>query len=358
MAQALQIASQVLPIILLIALGHILRRLRFIPESAIPALKKLAIQLTLPLVVFLSLVELDFQPKYLVLDIAIFLFTIIMLLAGLLVKKLSGSGNLYLPNCFTSYENGMMGYGALAAILGPAGFYPIVIMDLGQTVYFSLVFMPLIGILNRKHQAMEEAANHEGGSLPPRSSPPLTLRGFRSPPLRGEGPPQRPPSVPALQILQGFAASPFVIVSAAALILKATGAAAFMQASPPLAAVLESFRMLSALNTPIMCLVIGYELRIDFRGILKPLGVVTLRLALLLSGAALISRVVIDGFLHLGADFKFALYTMCLLPPFFVSAAAIREEAREERNFALNVISLNIPIFLILFTLMSVLRGQ
>jgi predicted permease len=355
MTQALQIGSQVLPIILLIVLGHILRRLRFIPETAIPALKKLAIQLTLPLVVFLSLVELDFQPRYLVLDIVIFLFTLLMLLAGFLVKKLSGSGNLYLPNCFTSYENGMMGYGALAAVLGPAEFYPIVIMDLGQTAYFSLVFMTLIGILNRKHQAMEDA-KHEGGSqlrrlgLPPRSSP----AGFRSPPLRGAAPPQRPPSVPARQIFLGFITSPYVIVSAAALILKGTGAAGFMRSAPPLAALLESFRMLSALNTPIMCLVIGYELRIDFRNILKPLGVVALRLALLLSGAALISHFIIDGFLRLEGNFKFALYTMCLLPPFFVSAAAIREEAREERNFALNVISLNILVFLISFTLMAI----
>jgi hypothetical protein len=47
---------------------------------------------------------------------------------------------------------------------------------------------------------------------------------------------------------------------------------------------------------------------------------------------------------------------MCLLPPFFVSAATIREEAREERNFALNVISLNIVVFLVCFTLMSVFR--
>jgi hypothetical protein len=147
-----------------------------------------------------------------------------------------------------------------------------------------------------------------------------------------------------------------VIVSAAALTLKGSGLAGLIRETPPLAAVLETFRMLSALNTPIMCLVIGYELRIDFRRILKPLGVVALRLVLLLSGATLINHVIIDGLLHLEADFRFALYTMCLLPPFFVSAATIREEAREERNFALNVISLNILVFLVAFTLMSILR--
>jgi O-antigen ligase len=142
----------------------------------------------------------------------------------------------------------------------------------------------------------------------------------------------------------------------AALTLKGLGAGGFIRAAPPLAAVLETFRMLSALNTPIMCLVIGYELRIDFRHILKPLGVVALRLVLLLSGAALINYFIIDRLLGLEETFTFALYTMCLLPPFFVSAAAIREEAREERNFALNVISLNIVVFLVCFTLMSIFR--
>jgi predicted permease len=352
MIQALEISSRILPIILLIVLGHILRRLRFIPETAVPALKKLAIRLTLPLVVFLSLVELDFQTRYLVLDLAIFLFTVLMLLAGFLVKKISGSGNIYLPNCFTSYENGMMGYGALAAVLGPANFYPIVIMDLGQTAYFSLVFMTLTGILNRKHQAMTD---HEGRSLSPRPhSGSASIAGSPSP--RGEGPPRLPPAVPVRQILLSFITNPYVIVSAAALSLRGTGAVDFIRAAPPLAAVLETFRMLSALNTPIMCLVIGYELRIDVRLILKPLGVVALRLVLLLSGAALINRFIIEGILHLGENFTFALYTMCLLPPFFVSAAAIREEAREERNFTLNVISLNIVVFLVCFTLMSIFR--
>jgi predicted permease len=352
MTEALEISSRILPIILLIVLGHILRRLRFIPETAIPALKKLAIQLTLPLVVFLSLMELDFQARYLVLDLSIFLFTVLMLLAGFLVKKISGSRNIYLPNCFTSYENGMMGYGALAAVLGPANFYPIVIMDLGQTAYFSLVFMTLIGVLNRKHEAMTD---HEGRSLSPRPySGSASVTGSPSP--RGEGPPRRPPAVPARRIFLDFITNPYVIVSAAALSLKSTGAADFVRAAPPLAAVLESFRMLSMLNTPIMCMVIGYELRIDVRRILKPLGVVALRLALLLSGATLISRFIIKGTLGLEENFSFALYTMCLLPPFFVSAAAIREEAREERNFALNVISINIVVFLVCFTLLSIFR--
>ncbi|MDR3248599.1 MAG: hypothetical protein LBT39_07420 [Treponema sp.] len=324
MNDAIQIGSKILPIILLIALGHVLRRVRFIPGSTIPALKKLAIQLTLPLVVFLSLVELEFQAKYLVLDITIFLFTVAMLLVGFLIKKISGSKNLYLPNCFTSYENGMMGYGALGAVLGTTNIYPIVIMDLGQTVYFSLVFMTLIGILNRRHAGATET----DGS--------------------GHG---------VRRILLSFITNPFVIVTATALILKGTGAADFIRKTPPLAAVLETCRLLSGLNTPIMCLVIGYELRIELHNLLKPLGVVVLRLALLLSGAALINHFIIDRMLHLEETFQFALYTMCMLPPFFLSAATIREEATEERSFVLNVISLNILIFLILFSLMSVFRG-
>jgi predicted permease len=94
MVQAIQIGSRILPIILLIVLGHVLRRIRFIPENTIPALKKLAIQLTLPLVVFLSMVELEFQARYLVLDVTIFLFTVFMLLVGFLIKKIAGSKNL------------------------------------------------------------------------------------------------------------------------------------------------------------------------------------------------------------------------------------------------------------------------
>lgn len=358
MSQALQIGSRILPVILLIVLGHVLRRLRFIPESTIPALKKLAIQLTLPLVVFLSLVELEFQARYLALVVTIFLFTVFMLLVGFLAARLSGSGNPFLPICFTSYENGMMGYGALGAVLGTANIYPIVIMDLAQTAYFSLVFMTLIGILNRRRR--EAAGERAGGEAGGEGSGDGERSGNGEGAGNGKGlkSPPRSSSLSAVQVLVSFVTNPFVIVSAAALILKGTGAADLMRRTAPLAALLETCRLLSALNTPIMCLVIGYELRIEVRGLLKPLGVVALRLVLLLSGAALINYAVIGRLLHLEERFSFALYTMCLLPPFFVGAAAIREDAREERNFILNVISLNILVFLVLFTLMSILRGR
>lgn len=55
-----QILAKLLPVFLLIALGAALRRTRFLSEPVAEGMKKLAVQLTLPVVIFRSLLEVEF----------------------------------------------------------------------------------------------------------------------------------------------------------------------------------------------------------------------------------------------------------------------------------------------------------
>ena len=80
--------------------------------------------------------------------------------------------------------------------------------------------------------------------------------------------------------------------------------------------------------------------------------IIALRLLLLSSIAFLLDTFLIKGILHLGTVFSVSVYTMFLLPPFFVGALLIKEEAVEEREFALSTISFHILIFLVLFCVM------
>ena len=148
MAAVLQVFSKLLPILALIVLGSVLRHTRFVSAQVIEGIKKLAVQLTLPVVIFLSLLELDFEVSYVVLAGAVFLVSILLLCAGTGIAKRLHWGNPYLPALFTGFENGMLGYGVLTVALGRDRMYPIIIMDLGQTLFFALVFVTYMRVKN------------------------------------------------------------------------------------------------------------------------------------------------------------------------------------------------------------------
>ncbi len=313
MKETLEIVSKILPIILLILLGAVFQRTRYITTEAVRDIKKIVVNIALPLVIFTSLINVDFSAQYLWLALIVFVVTTALLLVGQLIKRLSGSPNRYLPALFTSYENGMIGYGVLAVVFGQQNIYPIVVLDLGQTLFFSLIFVAYMQITNGKAVAS--------------------------------------PS----KLLLSFLKNPYVWASVLAIGLKSIGAVEVIRAVPPLNAVLESFGLIAALTTPLMCMIIGYETKIDLRNLKKPLGVVCLRMAIMMAVATLLNVFVINRLFHLESLFTTAVYTMFMLPPFFVGALLIQDEAQEEKHFALNVISLNILVFLILFTGMIVL---
>jgi predicted permease len=121
-------------------------------------------------------------------------------------------------------------------------------------------------------------------------------------------------------------------------------------------ALLESVKMFSAITTPLMCIVIGYDMKIDVKRIGKPLAVVTARLVLLLCVAFFFNELIVVRLLRLDAMFETAVYTMFMLPTFFAGAALIKDDALEEKRFAMNMISIHIVVFLALFSIMAAIR--
>jgi len=300
--------SKLLPILVLITVGYVLRRTRFVSEQVMEGLKKIAIGLALPVVIFLSLLRLDFKPSYIVLAFSVFLVSIALLCAGTGIGKLLHGNNPYISALFTGFENGMLGYGILAATFGQDSIYPIVIMDLGQTFFFSLIFITYMKVKNR-----------EISSASPKN------------------------------ILKTFVTNPYIWVSVLAIALKVSGCTQFLADSLPVRGLLASLELLSGLATPLMCLSIGYGLKVSRKSFMHSLGIVALRLAVLMCTAVLFDHFIIKALLHLEGIFSISAYTMFLLPPFFVGALLIKKDATREREFALSTISIHIVIFLILY---------
>lgn len=271
-------------------------------------MKKIAINLALPAVIFLSLLKLEIKSSYLILALFVFLISIGLLFAGKGIGQLLRWENPYADLLFTGYENGMLGYGVLAATLGQANIYPIVIMDLGQTLFFSLIFTTYMRTLNGEITAVS-----------PKS------------------------------IIKAFLANAYVWASALAILLNSAGFVPLLETNFFTQGLLSGLEQFSALTTPVMCLAIGYGLRIKKIHLRRSFTIIALRLLLLSGIAFLLDFLVIKRLLHLEAVFSVSAYTMFLLPPFFVGALLIKEGAIEEREFALSTISFHILIFLVLF---------
>ena len=104
-----------------------------------------------------------------------------------------------------------------------------------------------------------------------------------------------------------------------------------------------------------ICIVIGYELKINFKGIGKPFLTAVIRISLLLGIAYIINTFIIDRILHLDHTFKIALYTMFLLPPPFVIPIFMDERQEQSKQFILNTISVSIILSLIAYMILIII---
>jgi len=305
MRDTLEILSKVLPVIILIILGGFLRKAKFIGQNTISEFKKIVVNITLPATLFLTFAKTTFESRYIMIFISVFLVCIIMLLLGTVIKKQLKLSNKYYPAIFSGFETGMMGYSLYAVVYGSANIYKLALIDLGQVVFVFFVLVSYLQKLNGRSANAKE----------------LTISFIKSPVI--------------LSIILGITVSFMGDFSSIS--------------SPVINSIFETLRLLSEMTMPLICIAIGYELKINLKGIGGPLLATVIRMVILLGMAYAINEIVIDRLLDLDNTFKIALYTMFLLPPPFVIPIYMDEKGEENKQFILNTLSISIILSLIAF---------
>lgn len=305
MRDTFEILSKVLPVIILIILGGFLRKAKFIGQNTISEFKKIVVNITLPATLFLTFAKTTFESRYIMIFISVFLVCIIMLLLGTVIKKQLKLSNKYYPAIFSGFETGMMGYSLYAVVYGSANIYKLALIDLGQVVFVFFVLVSYLQKLNGRSANAKE----------------LTISFIKSPVI--------------LSIILGITISFMGDFSSIS--------------SPVFNSIFETLRLLSEMTMPLICIAIGYELKINLKGIGGPLLATVIRMVILLGMAYAINEIVIDRLLDLDNTFKIALYTMFLLPPPFVIPIYMDEKEEENKQFILNTLSISIILSLIAF---------
>ncbi len=304
--------SKVLPVILLFVLGLVFNRRRVLRPETMTDLKNLVIRFTLPLALFLAFSRVSLEPRHAVIFAALFGGCVIALLVGRLIGPLFHIPSPYFPTLMTGFEAGMMGYAIYGAVYGTENLFKFGVVDLGQVVF---VFFVLVGVLERQTTQARPLSD--------------TVRNFlRTPVIIG--------------ILLGIVANQLGVVNA-------------IETAPLFSGVLRTIELLAGLTTPLIGLIIGYEMRLEPGQIREPLKAIGLRLIFWLPIGLLINAVVIDQLLHLDRGFQAAVLTMIVLPPPFVIPLFIKADDQANRTFVVNTLSLSTLVTLFAFAVVTLI---
>jgi hypothetical protein len=300
--------SKVLPVFLLILLGAGLRRWRFIGPETARDMKKLVVNLTLPALLFLAFSQVTLESQYLLIVAIVFAACVAALLLGRWLRGPLRIDSAYLPSLLTGFEAGMMGYAIYGAVYGAENIYKFGIVDLGQVLFVFFVLVP--GLERLTHGA-------------------------------------KPLSATAL----GFLKTPVILAILGGLLFKATGLTEIFAASPLLNGGLETLGLLGAMTTPLVALVIGYELQLRAGALARPVRTVAVRLAIWIPFGLALSVYVVGRLLGLDPEFQAAVLTMVLLPPPFVIPMFMSRAAEEDTNYVLNTLTLATLVTLFAYAL-------
>jgi malate permease and related proteins len=304
--------AKVLPVLLVIGLGALLRRARLLGGEAAAELKGLVVNLTLPALLFLAFARLDAEVRYLGLVAAVFLACLAGLLLGRLLHPLTGIRARSFPMLLTGFEAGMMGYALSASVYGQESLRRFALVDLGQVLF---VFAVLVPALQRS----------SGGA----------------PPLR--------------ERLRGFARSPVVLAIAGGLLAGQAGLLRALEAAPGASGLVEAVAMVGAMTTPLVALLLGHDLRLELRGMARPALAVGLRLLLWIPAGLAIAELVVRRWLGLDRGYVAALMLLVVLPPPFVIPLFLPAQERGEVDFTVRTLALSTVVSLAAVTAVALL---
>jgi len=291
MNAVIMLLQKVLPVFLVLMLGILCRKRHLLDRAGINALKKVAVDIALPAVMFSAFATAEYSLKSICVPLIMFAVCCIALFLGFqLCRRLKIAGRLS-PYVSAGFEAGMLGY-ALFAILFPSEkVSSFDMVDLGQVLFVFTVYKIMLAGKSNAGDALKEAL----------SSPTVWA------------------------ILLGLAVGATGLYGA----LKPSGISSLLDA-------LTDF--VSAPTSVLILLAIGYDLspaQIQWKKIGTIMGLRLGISAVLLGAVLLVDHLLLGHMMHTGA----LLLMFILPPPYVLPVFADVEEERADVSSALSALT-------------------
>jgi predicted permease len=301
---ALDAFARVLPILLLVGLGTLIRRGGLLTPSTVDDLRRLIVTITLPATLFQAFLRVDLEARYAVIVVSVFLACVAVLALAPWLRRGAGIQATSMPNLMAGFEAGMLGIPLFAGVFGASELYRFAIVEIGQELF---VFFILVTVV------VMRASGHR---------PPLS------------------------ETIGTFVRHPVILAILAGIGGSIIGLADTLEAHALGEALLTTIALLAALTTPLIAIVLGYSTSLRLGALRDPARTVAVRLPIWIGLAVVFNIVVIDGLLGLDRLFQAAVMTMAILPPAFVvplyMARAIGKDVEHdaEHSYTVNTLSL------------------
>ena len=298
----LHVLNTALPVFAALFLGVLCRRRAILDRGGVDALRRVAVDLCLPAVLFAAFASAEYTAKSILIPLVVFALCTAALLLGYLARRLCGEKSSLMPFLMTGFEAGMLGYGLFALLYPGESNAAFAIVDLGQVLF---VFTLYKGLLYGRSGA---------GALVRQ-----TLR------------------------------SPVIWAILAGIVFGASGLYAWL-GRLGIASVLDALTdFISAPTSCIILITIGFDLALaktPWKRVLQYTGIRVAIMALVYAAAVLINRTLLGGAMHEGA-----LLLLIILPAPYV--LPIFAEVEEERADIASTLSVMTLLSLLLFSVMA-----
>lgn len=302
--------TKLLPILIALALGVVIRKSGMLDAKGMAALKTVVTRVTLPFVIFQAFYKVNYTLNTFITALTVLLICLMLFGLGFILKKYLKNLTSLLPFTLAGFEMGMLGFPLFLLLAGQENMGSIAVADLGQEVFVFTIYLFMLRRQTGGEQSLREAVRE-------------------------------------------VAKNPVIIAVALGLLTGITGLGK-MLAGGMAGDVIESIcGFVSAPTAVLILLSIGYDLKLE-RRLLKRAGLVMLlRAAAVLAiggGLTLLLFLIIpyDPWLLL------ALLTMLVLPAPFV--LPVYSQSREEAEFVSMFLSLSTLLFILLYAVLLALR--
>ena len=154
MANFASVLEIILPVFVALCLGMLCRTKRILTPEGIAALKKVAVNITLPAVSFGTFARADYSAGRMLVPVWIFIACCLALALGCVARKLLKMEHSLSPYLCTAFEGGMLGFSLYPLIYGDLS--PFAIVVLGNTFFIFTIYKVLLSGAKGKKALLKE----------------------------------------------------------------------------------------------------------------------------------------------------------------------------------------------------------
>lgn len=142
----MEVLEIVLPVLAMIILGILCRKWKLLDQSGVNNMKTLVTNIMLPVAIFHALATAEYSGKIGILVLIMFVMLLISFGAGFWMKRFMDEPyKKYLPFLICIYEGGMMAYPLYTSLCGSENLSQIAVLDIAGLLFGFSVYMGMLG---------------------------------------------------------------------------------------------------------------------------------------------------------------------------------------------------------------------